>query len=271
PRSKSKEVNKRFWSAFNSFFHNKSTFFHKLDGERQANLQLKQALVETAKNLKDNADWEKTAQEMKTLQSKWKDIGPVPEKQRDKIFAEFKEACDHFFNRRRTQQDQEDQEQQQNLLQKEALCTELEQQIASGTATANDVASYNERFQSIGFVPRQAVNVVRNRFNAAIEKLIRAESALSEEDKDKALLQFELSSLKDSPDAGRKLQQREQNLRRKIQQVENDLAVLKNNLEFFGRSKNAEKLKAEFNEKIEAHARELSQLKSQLKLLRQAF
>jgi hypothetical protein len=39
PRNKSKELNKKFWSAFKAFFNNKNQFFKKLDEARNANLK----------------------------------------------------------------------------------------------------------------------------------------------------------------------------------------------------------------------------------------
>ncbi|HEX7014396.1 MAG TPA: DUF349 domain-containing protein, partial [Cyclobacteriaceae bacterium] len=103
PRAKAKEVNKRFWSAFKLFFSNKNAFFKKLDEEREQNLKLKNELVARARELKDSTDWETASTELKALQAKWKEIGPVPEKFREKVFQEFKEACDYFFEQRRSQ------------------------------------------------------------------------------------------------------------------------------------------------------------------------
>ena len=42
PREHAKEVNRKFWGAFKGFFHNKSAFFKKLEGERVVNLEKKQ-------------------------------------------------------------------------------------------------------------------------------------------------------------------------------------------------------------------------------------
>ncbi|MFN7330126.1 MAG: DUF349 domain-containing protein, partial [Bacteroidota bacterium] len=92
PRSKQKDVNKKFWTPFKQFFHNKSLFFKKLDEERNQNLKLKEEIVAKAVALKDSTDWDKTSNELKALQAQWKEIGPVPEKQREKVFAQFKES-----------------------------------------------------------------------------------------------------------------------------------------------------------------------------------
>ena len=84
------------------------------------------------------------------------------------------------------------------------------------------------------------------------------------------MLEIQLENLKTDPDAGHKIHLKEQSLKKRISKAENDVAVLRNNLEFFARSKNADKLRAEFNEKIDTATAEVAQLKSQLKLLKQA-
>ncbi len=57
-------------------------------------------LVKRAHELKESNDWDRTSNELKNLQVKWKEIGPVPEKFREKVFKEFKDACDYFFEQK---------------------------------------------------------------------------------------------------------------------------------------------------------------------------
>ncbi|HBK89527.1 MAG: DUF349 domain-containing protein [Cyclobacteriaceae bacterium] len=273
PRAKTKDINKQFWSAFKIFFSNKSGFFKKLDESRQQNLALKKELVAQAEAIKDNTtDWEKTANTLKALQVKWKEIGPVPDKVRESVFQEFKAACDHFFGQRRATLDAADKEQQENLTKKEAICSELERMVNEKTGTLGQLKEMQRSFHAIGFVPRTAMNGIKNRFNTATEKLMTSLSEVSQEEKDKAMLEIQLENMKTDPDASHKLHVREQTLRKQITKAENDLATLKNNLEFFARSKgkNAEDLRADVNQKIEAAAAELAKLKSQLKVLRSA-
>jgi hypothetical protein len=268
PRNKSKEINKRFWSAFKTFFTNKNQFFKKLDEERDGNLQKKNALIQKAIELKGSTDWEKTSRELKILQQQWKEVGPVPEKLRDKIFKEFKESCDYFFNQRRGQKGQEEIEQVENLKQKEQIITELEQHIAEKTATSELLKELEERFNQVGFVPKKDIATIRNRYHEAVQKFTGSIQGISDGQRNQLVLESQLADLKNDPMAGQKLYQKEQAIRKKIQKVENDIAVWKNNLEFFGRSKNADKYKEEFLAKIDEAMGNLKQLKDQLKLLR---
>jgi hypothetical protein len=268
PRAKAKEVNKKFWSAFKAFFNNKNIFFKKLDEERENNLQAKNELIKKALELKESHDWEKTSNDLKTLQQKWKEVGPVPEKFREKIFKEFKEACDYFFEQRRTQQGKVDNEQAENLQQKEQICTELESHAANQTATAELLRELQDNFNAIGFVPRKDISAIRARYHEAVDKFVSVIPGFSEDEKSKLLLENQLSDLKNDPMADRKIFQKELAIRKKISKVENDIALWKNNLEFFSRSQNADGVRAEFNDKIKSASEHLKQLKDQLKLLK---
>lgn len=268
PRAKSKDVNKKFWGAFKTFFSNKSGFFKKLDEERSANLKKKQELVQRATELKESAEWDKAANELKSLQNQWREIGPVPEKFREKVYKEFKEACDFFFEQKRNQHGKVEVEQVENLKAKEAVCDEIESHVTAGTATAALLKELEVKFNQIGFVPKQSMASIRKRYHDAAQKFTGSIQGISEDEKNKLLLENELADLKGDPNGGQKLFQKEQVIRKKITKVENDIATLRNNLEFFGRSKNADKYKEEFNVKIKEADEELKQLKQQLKLLR---
>jgi uncharacterized pyridoxal phosphate-containing UPF0001 family protein len=268
PRAKAKEVNKKFWSAFKTFFNNKNAFFKKLDEEREHNLQLKNELVAKALELKESNEWDKTSNELKNLQAKWKEIGPVPEKFREKVFKEFKDACDFFFEQKRTQHGKMEDEQAQNLKLKEDICTDLEAHAAARTASHEILKELQEKFSAIGFVPRKDINAIRTRYHEAVDRFINSIPGISENEKGKISLENQLSDLRNDPMADRKIYQKEQVIRKKISKIEGDIGLWQNNLEFFSRSKNADKVKEEFNEKIQSANEQLKQLKDQLKLLK---
>jgi hypothetical protein len=268
PRAKAKDVNKKFWSAFKSFFNNKNAFFKKLDEERDNNLQIKNELVKKALELRESQDWEKTSNDLKTLQQKWKDVGPVPEKHRERVFKEFKDACDYFFAQRRGQQGKVEQEQIDNLNVKMAVCEELEKRCQEGTATVELLHELQDKYNSVGFVPKKDIGTIKNRYHEAVEKFIESIPGLTEDDKSRVLLENQLSDLKNDPMGDRKLYQKEQAIRKKISKVENDISLWKNNLEFFGKSQNAVKVRDEFNDKIKTASDHLAELKKQLKMLK---
>ncbi len=268
PRAKARDINKKFWSAFKSFFNNKNIFFKKLDEERIQNLQMKSDLVRQAVELKDSQDWEKTSNDLKALQQKWKDIGPVPEKFRDKIFREFKEACDHFFTQKRGQVGKAEQDQVENLKLKVAILEEIEKHTVENTATVDALRDLQDRYTNIGFVPRKDITPLKERYHEAVEKFVAKIPDLTDEERSMVMLENQLSDLRKDPMADHKIYQKEQAIRKKISKTENDIVLWKNNLEFFGRSQNADKVRDEFNEKIRAASEHLKELKQQLRILR---
>lgn len=267
PKNKAREINKKFWTAFKLFFSNKNVFFKKLDEERGQNLEKKKALIQKANDLKESSDWEKTSNELKNLQQQWKEIGPVPEKLRQKLYLEFKQACDHFFDQRRGQQGKKDAEQDENLKAKEVICTELEMHADAKTTNVDLLKDLENKFNAIGFVPKVKINAIRTRYHQAVEKFVNTIEGTTDDEKGKLMLENQLHELKNDPMADQKIYNKEQSIRKKMSKVENDIAVWRNNLEFFARAKNGEKVREEFNAKIEEASEHLSQLKQQLKLL----
>jgi hypothetical protein len=270
PRAKQKEINKKFWTPFKSFFHNKSLFFKKLDEERSKNLKIKEEIVASAVALKESTDWDKTSNQLKVLQTRWKEVGPVPEKWREKIYQQFKEACDFFFEQRRGLQKQADQEQEVNLEKKEAIISKLNELASQKTSSLQEVQNLQAQFNSLGFVPKQSVASTKNRFADALNQAINSIENLSEQERSNAALAIELTTLRSDPQANRKLFHKEQAIRKQMAKIENDMGVLQNNLSFFDRAKNADQMKQEYGLKIKEASEHLKDLKKQLKMLQQS-
>ncbi len=266
PRKQAKSVNKDFWTHFKQFFANKGEFFKKLDAERGENLAQKEALVARAEGLKESDDWKTTSQELKELQQQWRTIGPVPEKKREEVYRRFKAACDHFFNRRRGESKEQQAEQERNQQEKEAICQQIEQLAKSDKAQQEDLMALTDRYAEIGFVPREVMQPLQKRFDKAVRTVMK-HLKLSDRQQQRVVAEVELSTLKSSPGSDRKIDKRENQLRRKISQMEDDIALWSNNISFFAASKGADKLKADFEKRITEAQREVDELKSQLSAL----
>lgn len=268
PRDKAKSVNKKFWSAFKNFFNNKSQFFKKLEGQRDENLKRKQELLAKALEVKDSEDIEKAANVLKELQKEWKEIGPVPEKHRNEVYAQFKKACDEFFDRKRGKSKEVEKEYTENLKAKQAICDQIEKMSKEKEDDVEKVEDLIDEFNDIGFVPRNAIKSIQKRFTEALNKFANNVETLSEEDRKELVYSAQYQKLKSSPNANRKINRKENSIRKQIENLENDIALWKNNIEFFAESKTADKLREEFDQKINKAREELKNLKQQLKVLR---
>lgn len=266
PRDRAKEINKHFWGNFKQFFANKSAFFKTLESQREENLKKKEDLLAKAEALKESDDFDKTANELKKLQSQWREIGPVPEKQRNVVYKQFKAACDHFFERRREKHNDRNKEFEVNLKKKEDICSALEAYINSETIELDQVYDLLDQYAEIGFVPRNSIKKMHARYDEITNKLIALED-LTDSQRSDLEMHVQVSKLKNSPHSGQKIHRKEGAIKRKISNIENDIATWKTNMEFFAASKNAEQLKADFKDKIARAEQELEDLKKQLDVL----
>lgn len=267
PRDKAKTVNKAFWGNFKKFFANKNQFFKQLDSQKDENLKKKQELVAQALELRESSEWDKTTQAMKQLQSRWKEIGPVPEKFRKSIYDEFKEHCDHFFDRRRGLNVEQNQEFEENLARKTLVLDQLEE-LSKSDAIDMDIAySMTEQFSEIGLVPRNAVASVLTRYEKIGDTILNS-GQLSDSEADEFKMHLEICKLRNTPHGNQKINRKENALRRRITGLENDINNWRTNMDFFASSKNADQLKGEFETKIVEAENELESLKKQLRQLR---
>lgn len=267
PREVAKEINKQFWGNFKQFFQNKGKFFEELEAHRAENLTKKQELVAKAEELKESMEWIEVANKLKQLQQEWKNIGPVPEKFRDEVYNQFKAACDYFFERKRNKRKEEDKQFIENLKKKEEICLELETLAKEGEPF--DLAALEKNtvaFFEIGFVPRRDKDSILDKFMKAAETYIESAGG-SEEEVEDIKLNFQANVLAKVPNGARRFRNQESNLRHKLQNLENDIALWQNNLAFFANSKTASKMKEEYQGKIEAAKEDIQKLKDKLKII----
>jgi hypothetical protein len=269
PKDKAKEVNKAFWATFKQFFNAKNQFFKTLESKKEENLEKKKELVWKAEELKESTEWEKTANVLKKLQQEWRDIGPVPDKEKNVIYKQFKSACDQFFEHRRSKSKMEEAEYEKNYQEKLSICDQLEKMVSTADIDLDNVYDLIDQYMELGFVPRKVIKKMHVRFDAVMESFSQSEH-LSDEDKEDLRMQVQVNKLKGSPHGNQKVNRKEQAIRRKIQNIENDINTYKTNIEFFASSKTADKLKEEMNQNIAKAEEELDHLKRQIQMIREA-
>jgi hypothetical protein len=261
PREGGKEVSQQFWADLKTFFKHKSEFFSKIDAERKANLAAKQQLVDQVNGIVETGTETPEITNMVIgLQKRWKEIGHVPEKQKDQIYAKFKAACDAYFNLKREKgKSGQDAEFDANLTAKLSIIAKMEGMLTDPESLAG-LGQVKADWDAIGFVPRKDVKMIQEKFRTLWNSLI--DLARTQPAEKLAAWGFELKSLaSEASSGGEERKSASPDLRKKIQALENDIAVLTNNLEFFAKSKNSEKLRADVEKKIAQAEKELEKLK----------
>lgn len=98
PRKQSDAIWQRFTEACNFFFNERKRQDKERHRQEVENLEAKRAIIEELKKLPLDGQRQEVMPQIKELQAKWQEIGFVPFKMKDKIFAEYREVCDALYN-----------------------------------------------------------------------------------------------------------------------------------------------------------------------------
>jgi len=269
PKEVTKSISREFWSIYKGFFRKKDVFFKSLELQKVENLKKKQELCEAAEALMHSDDIAVTTELLKKLQADWSKIGAVPIKEKDTIFKRFNSACDHFFNRKRALFAEQEKEYEENLKRKYAVIDKIKQLAAGNSNNSDGIRDLQEEFNSIGFVPKNSIKEVKERYKEAVENFLKnLEGAEGNDNKGNLKLELEVAALKSSPDARKKLNKKESEVLKKIQSLKTDIQSWNTNIDFFASSANAEKLKVQVLRNIENARKELQELEEQLDIIR---
>ena len=263
PKKDNNRIYERFRTACDRFFEAKRQFYAGVKAEMEHNLQLKLELCEAAESLSGSEEWKKTTDELIALQARWKQIGAVARRHSDAVWKRFRAACDKFFERKSAHFASVDGEHEENLRRKLALLDEME--AADVKAGGYEVIrDFQRRWGEIGFVPIKQKDAVQKRYKAAVDALF---SVLRGSERDRSMDRFreKVSTLKASGD--RRLRSERERLYNKVRQLEQEIALLENNIGFFAKSKNAEALVADVRAKIDRARGEMAAAIEKVKLI----
>lgn len=272
PREEGKELSKKFWSSLKTFFNNKGEFFRQLESKREQNLALKNQLCAEAEAiLESGEDTASNTQKIIELQKKWKGIGQVPEKFKDTIYERFKQSCDAYFEQKRSKNKEVEKEFEDNLKKKIDLIERIERAASNKEESSlNLLGAFKSEWASVGFVPKKDMQAIQKRYISAINTYVSAIGQLSNKEKEQAVLESEVEMVRDG-ESSRGLYRKESDIRRKVTQLENDISLWQNNIEFFAKSKTSDRVKAEFERKINSALAQLEELKHQLTIIQEAI
>jgi len=168
-----------------------SQFEEYLERERTRDHKRRAKLIEDIQALIEKESIDQAIDEVKTAQKNWSPTVLGPRKIENQLWKDFKQACDVVFERRGQQKQAESTQRQENLLAKQQLCAELEQQIKQPTKESFNpdslIAQAQERWQNIGEVPRKEETNIDKRFRRAYTNINKHAKALANQAKVKSL------------------------------------------------------------------------------------
>jgi len=266
------EVNEETWAKFKNavrdFNINKNVFYKDIKNEQHQNLAEKLALVEKAKSLQENTDFNATTPIMKKIQEDWKKIGHVPRKYSDSVWKDFKNACNAYFDRMHEIRNAETSEEVEAFEKKKAFLDELKDFTLVGDHKTDleAIKSQIAMWKTFGKVPYSRRHI-EGKFNKILDALFEKLS-LSKKETEMMRFSNRLEQLSDKDDK-RALEQEQFFIRKKIDEVQGEIFQLENNIQFISSSSKGENpFIKEVQKSIERHKEELKLWKDKLQQIK---
>ena len=102
PRRKTRKIWRRFKKAMDEFYDRKRDYFKEERQRQKENLKKKREIIDQIFKLGDHEDPLEARELVKPLQKAFSEIGFVPIKQKNKIYKQYREACDVVYQRARS-------------------------------------------------------------------------------------------------------------------------------------------------------------------------
>ena len=170
----------RFSSARTTYTRRRKAQFAQQSAKWGEAKQLKEQIIEEARELADSTEWGPTSGAFRDLMTRWKAAGSAQRDADDKLWAQFRGIQDQFFNARTEAQSVQDAEFSGNLTAKQALLDKAEADILPVTepeAGRVKFRAFLEEYHALGKVPRDAMRGLDNRVRAIENAVKEAEAA----------------------------------------------------------------------------------------------
>ncbi len=266
PKDVNDEIYRRFRKSLDKLYDMRRAYVKEQNERFDANLRLKEALCEKAEAVMNSTDWRQTSNFLIGLQKEWKEVGPVSNRHSEAVWRRFRKACDTFFDNKQSQHEGELSAQGDNLVKKRALLDELKAYAAPSDEAQHlaDLKSFVLRWNAIGLVPSADRSNVNKEFAALIDKQY---GALNIDRADAEMEQYRGKVEAMAAEGGDRLRRERIKMQAQVRQAEQDVETLENNIGFFAKSKNSDKIISEFNTKIANARTELEKLNKRMEVI----
>ncbi|HEY9183701.1 MAG TPA: DUF349 domain-containing protein [Salegentibacter sp.] len=270
PRSKNEETWSRFKQEVRKFNRNKNSFYKNLKKQQYDNLEKKKELIKIAEDNKDSDDFKTVTPLMKKVQADWKKIGHVPRKDSDKVWKQFKAACNHYFDRLHANRNEENKEEFEAYDKKKEILDRLKALELTGDKK-EDLPKIKEliaAWREVGKVP-QNKRFIEGKFNKTLDQVF------NKIDMDKTKIEMmkyenKIQSINEAED-DRKLQNEHYFLTKKIEETKGEIRQLENNLQFFSNVDEDNPLVQEVHKNIADHKAQLEVWKEKLRKIKSLY
>jgi len=231
PRGKSNLIWEKFKTATKKFNTEKNNYFKQVKKEQLENLNKKKQLIEQAISIKDSEDWDVATDVFKKIQADWKNIGHVPRKYSDRLWKEFKDACNFYFDRLHNKQNEGNKEQVEVFNKKKEMYAQLKSEVDKKSVfTMEDITKYVDEWRTLGKVPFEMKHI-EVKFNKLLDKIIQSSDKLDKTEIEIIKFKNLINSYLEQNNY-RKLDSEQLFIRKKIDETIREVQQLENNLGF---------------------------------------
>lgn len=249
PRAKSEDQWQRFKNLLKGITSEKNKFYKDQKASFQKNIDEKQRLIDLAKANQNPENWDTAVQLFKQMQNDWKNSGAVPRSLSNKLWFEFKDLCNTFFENFRQAKSEGGDNWKENLSKKTAL---LERLSTLESGDADVLKSIQAEWDGIGKVPRENTSI-----NTEFRQKINAKAKEWGITMPKAAQQSQNLSAHDAV----------KRLKTQISELEMKISNLENNLNFFSNPTRENPLLADTYAKLDEDRKKMDAYKAELKEL----
>jgi len=268
PKKDNNLIYARFRKACDVFFESKAGFYAETFEQQKGNLKEKEDIVVEAELMMESTEWKETTSQLISLQKKWKEIGPVPRRDSDRLWKKFRSACDQFFARKSEYYKDIDSSYDVNLKAKLELIEEMKKYKApeKQAELVKDLDDFHKRYAEIGYVPMDKKEEIREEFKKALDEVL-ASLDIDEQARSMITFRSRLLSIMRSPKAESKFSFEREKLHNKLQQLKNDIGVWENNIGFIKQTESSENTISGYQEKLDDAKVRIDTLERKIKLL----
>lgn len=182
-------VSEAFWNATRVVYDRINDYYKARRAEHETNLAAKQALVEKVTELGKQAqdlssnEWKTLTDQVLELQNAWKSIGFATKKDNERVWREFRNACNVFFDKKNAHYAALKDQYKAVRDKKEALIAEA-QALKDSTAwrqTADKLKALQQQWKEAGSAGQRDEHKLWGRFRDACDAFFKARSASFEQ------------------------------------------------------------------------------------------
>lgn len=257
---------KQFRAASDAIFELKRSKAKEQQDVFSKRIDAKKQLILEAATLATTTQWKEATQRIIKLQKEWKEAGNTGRAE-NKLWTEFRAACDAFFSAKDADQAQQNKVFEDNYEAKLAIIAQIQGlEVNDKTEGLAQIRSLSAAFSEIGHVPMAKKDEVYNSYKSALDAAY-GKLNLNHKERDKLAFKAKVDQLLNAPDRDKQVQRERNEIRKQVERLEQEMHRMENNLAFFARSKGADALRAEVDQKIKSLKDQVENYKQQLKLL----